>query len=231
MTGRLEDRQSSSENPLRVGLLGGTFDPVHNGHIELAEIALRWAHLDAVYFVTSFDPPHKSDKGLANFLDRNAMVALALANKPKLIPSSMEYERPGKSYSVDTVRQLKSLLGTTSSIFFLIGVDAFLEIGSWKEYDRFPQLCRFIVFSRPGFKAKDLLKNLPETYSGKLLAVSKDSEFQDCDQHLLYLLEDFSNSIASTDVRNQVRLGKSIAAFVPDSVAEYIEKTKLYVEL
>jgi nicotinate-nucleotide adenylyltransferase len=224
-----EDRLSGLEHPLRVGLLGGTFDPVHNGHVELAETALRWARLDAVYFVTSFDPPHKSGKGLVNFLDRHAMVALALVNKPRLIPSSMEYERPGKSYSVDTVRQLKNALGRASSVFFLIGIDAFLEIGSWKEYDRLPQLCRFIIFSRPGFQREDLLKRLPEAYPEKLLPVSKDSEFQECDRDRFYLLEDFSSSIASTDIRNQVRLGKSIAAYVPDSVAEYIAKTKVYL--
>jgi nicotinate-nucleotide adenylyltransferase len=229
MRAQPEVRLPSLEHPLRVGLLGGTFDPVHNGHVEVAETALRWARLDAVYFVTSFDPPHKSGKWLANFLDRHAMVALALINKPRLIPSSMEYERLGKSYSVDTVRQLKNTLGTTSRIFFLIGIDAFLEIGSWKEHSSLPELCRFIIFSRPGFRREDLARRLPEPYPENLLPVSKDGEFQDCDQNWLYLLEDFSSSIASTDIRNQIRLGKSISAFVPDSVAEYIEKTKLYL--
>ena len=225
----MEDRPLNTKHPSRVGLLGGTFDPVHNGHVELAETALRWARLDAVYFVTSFDPPHKNGKGLANFLDRHAMVALALVNKPRLIPSSMEYDRQGKSYSVDTVRQLKSMLGAASSIFFLIGIDAFLEIGSWKEYERLPLLCRFIIFSRPGFRCDDLLRRLPRAYAGKLCPVAKDSEFEEGEQTHDYLMEDFSNSIASTDVRNQVRLGKSIQAFVPDGVAEYIGKTKLYL--
>jgi nicotinate-nucleotide adenylyltransferase len=216
------------ERPLRVGLLGGTFDPVHNGHIEVAETALRLARLDAVYFVTSFDPPHKSRKGIANFLDRHAMVALALVNKPKLIPSSMEYARAGKSYSVDTVRQLRNTLGATSKIFFLIGMDAFLEISSWKEHSILPELCSFIIFSRPGLTREDLLTALQEAYREKLVPMSKHSEFQDCDGSRFYLLEDFSSSISSTDIRNQARLGRSISAWVPDSVADYIEKTKLY---
>lgn len=213
---------------MRVGLLGGTFDPVHNGHIEVAETALRLARLDAVYFVTSFDPPHKSSQGLTNFVDRHAMVALALVNTPKLIPSSMEYERAGKSYSVDTVRQLKNVLGTESKIFFLIGADAFLEISSWKEHKILPELCSFIIFSRPGLTHEDLLKVLRETYREKLVPMSTHSEFQDCDRSRFYLLEDFSSSISSTDIRNQARLGRSIATWVPDSVADYIQKTKLY---
>jgi nicotinate-nucleotide adenylyltransferase len=220
----LARRQCSS----RIGLLGGTFDPIHNGHIELAEAALRLAALDVVYFVTSFDPPHKDRKSLANFADRHAMVALAVINKPQLVPSSMEYSRSGKSYAVDTVRQLKQDLGTTSRIFFLIGIDAFVEITGWKEHSAFPELCSFIIFSRPGFPQSALVEKLPDSFRKKLVPISKESKFLGCDQNCFYLVENFSSSISSTEVRNEVHSGKSITAWVPSAVAEYIQKTKLY---
>ena len=213
---------------MRVGLLGGTFDPIHNGHLELAETALRVANLDAVYFVTSFDPPHKSRKALANFLDRHAMVALAVIDHPRLIPSSMEYGRSGKSYSVDTVRQLRHDLGVSAQIFFLIGMDAFLEIRSWKEYRVFPDLCSFIIFSRPGLAGKDLAEKLPDTFRKKLVPISRAAGSRHQDENYCYLVDDFSSPISSTEIRNEVRSGGSISAWVPEGVSKYIEKTKLY---
>ena len=104
---------------MRLGLLGGTFDPIHLGHLELAKTALRVAQLDAIHFVTSVKPPHKSERTHANFLDRHAMVALALKGDSRLIPSSVEFDREGKSYSIDTVQQLKQLSGGNTEIFFL----------------------------------------------------------------------------------------------------------------
>lgn len=221
--------RSWSHHSLRVGLLGGTFDPVHNGHVEVAQTALRMARLDAVYFVTSVDPPHKSKKTRANFLDRHAMVALALACKPQLIPSSIEFERPGKSYSVDTVRQLKESLGNSTKIFFLIGIDAFQDITSWKEYSALPELCSFLIFARPGFATKDLVGKLPKVFLRRMFSVSRESEFLETQENGFYLLEEFSNRISSTEIRNQVQLGRSISEWVPESVAEYIYKTKLYL--
>jgi len=213
---------------LRIGLLGGTFDPIHNGHIQLAETALQLALLDAVYFVTSFDPPHKDRKSLANFADRHAMVALAVANNPRLVPSSMEYKRSGKSYSVDTVRELKNDLGTASKVFFLIGIDAFVEISGWKEHSVFPKLCSFIIFSRPAFPQRALVEKLPDSFAKRLVPVSKESKFPDNDRNSFYLVENFSSSISSTEIRNDVRLGRPITKSVPTAVAQYIEKTKLY---
>jgi nicotinate-nucleotide adenylyltransferase len=215
---------------MRVGLLGGTFDPVHNGHLELAETALRLARLDAVYFVTAYDPPHKSRKGLANFLDRHAMVALALMGNPKLIPSSMEYERAGKSYSVDTVRQLKESLGTFASVFFLIGMDAFLEITSWKEHQAFPELCSFIIFGRPGFTRENLTNRLPDSLLARMSLVVGEKDFDSHGENRLYLFEEFSSNISSTEIRDCVRLGRPISGWVPGGVAEYIYKTRLYFD-
>jgi len=188
------------------------------------------AHLDAVYFVTSIDPPHKNKKALANFLDRHAMVALALTCKPQLIPSSIEFERPGKSYSVDTVRQLKQCLGKSTQIFFLIGTDAFQDITSWKEYRVIPELCSFLIFARPGFATKDLVGKLPKVFLDKMFPVLRESDFPETQENGFYLLEEFSNQISSTQIRNQVRLGGSISEWVPASVAEYIYKTKLYLD-
>jgi nicotinate-nucleotide adenylyltransferase len=213
---------------LRIGLLGGTFDPIHYGHLAMAETALRMAHLNAVYFVTSTNPPHKSQRAHANFLDRHAMVALALAQKPQMVPSSVEYGRAGKSYSIDTVRQFKQSAGNSTRIFFLIGMDAFLDITSWKDYMLFPKFCSFIVFARPGFPEEELTGRLPETFLDEIFPVSQEDNFQERAGNELYLLRRFSHEISSTVIRNQVRRGGPISQWVPSSVEEYIHKTGLY---
>ena len=144
------------EQNLRLGIFGGTFDPVHLGHLQIAKIALKLASLDQVHFVTSVHPPHKSEKTHANFLDRHAMVALAVKGQKHFVPSSIEADRPGKSYSIDTIHHFRRYAGVQGKLFFIIGSDAFLEITSWKDYEQFPSLCNFLVFARPGFRTNEL---------------------------------------------------------------------------
>jgi nicotinate-nucleotide adenylyltransferase len=194
----------------------------------MAETALRLAHLNAVHFVTSTDPPHKSEKTHSNFLDRHAMVALALAQRPQMIPSSVEYGRTGKSYSIDTVRQFKQSADRSTKIFFLIGTDAFLDITSWKDYGLFPELCSFIVFARPGFPEEELTNRLPESFLDAILPVSLEDNFQEQAGNKVYLLKQFSHKVSSTEIRNQVRRGSPISEWVPATVEEYIHKTGLY---
>jgi nicotinate-nucleotide adenylyltransferase len=194
----------------------------------MAETALHLAHLKAVHFVTSTDPPHKSQKIHANFLDRHAMVALALAQKSQMIPSSVEYGRAGKSYSIDTVRQFKQSAGDSTKIFFLIGIDAFLDITSWKDYTVFLELCSFIVFARPGFQEEELTDRLPESYLAGILPISQEDNFQEWAGNKIYLFRRFSHEISSTEIRNQARRGGPISQWVPSSVEEYIHKTGLY---
>ena len=213
---------------MRLGLLGGTFDPIHLGHLELAKTALHVARLDAIYFVTSVNPPHKSEKTQANFLDRHAMVALALKGDSRLIPSSVEFDREGKSYSIDTVLQLKHLSGGIAEIFFLIGLDAFIELPTWKEYQRFSELCSFIVFGRPGYP-ENLTQDLPEALRPKPIGSrEKTARLAEADRGF-FLLKDFSNPLSSTEIRSAIRAGRSIRETVPPDVEEYILKTKLYL--
>lgn len=213
---------------MRLGLLGGTFDPIHLGHLELAKTALHVARLDAVYFVTSVNPPHKSEKTQANFLDRHAMVALALKGDSRLIPSSVEFDREGKSYSIDTVLQLKQLSGGNAEIFFLIGLDAFIELPTWKEYYRFSELCSFIVFGRPGFP-ETLMQDLPEVLRPKPIGNGEETAVLTEGDRGFFFLKDFSNPLSSTEIRSAIRAGVSIHETVPPEVEEYILKTKLYL--
>ena len=214
---------------MRLGLLGGTFDPIHLGHLELAKTALQVARLDAIHFVTSVQPPHKSERTHANFLDRHAMVALALKGDSRLIPSSVEFDREGKSYSIDTVLQLKRLSGGNAEIFFLIGLDAFIELPTWKEYHRFSELCSFIVFGRPGYDPENLTRELPETLRPKPIGSGTGTGVLAESDRGFYLLKEFINPLSSTEIRSAVRAGRSIRQLVPPDVEEYILKTKLYL--
>ncbi|MFN8008043.1 MAG: nicotinate-nucleotide adenylyltransferase [Terriglobia bacterium] len=218
-----------SEANLRLGILGGTFDPIHLGHLQIAEIALDLASLDEVHFVTSVHPPHKSEKTKANFLDRHAMVALALRKKKRFLPSSIEADRPGKSYSIDTLRYYRRIAGPKGELFFIIGLDAFLEIESWKEYEQFPGLCSFLVFARPGFRAEELSHAaFPSQVTWKFLDKKRKSLPSPSPGPGMYLVRRSTSGISSTDIRHRVRQGLSISRFVPTEVEDYIDKVGLY---
>lgn len=214
--------------PFRVGLLGGTFDPVHYGHLAMAESGIRRFKLQRVYFVTAVDPPHKSHRTHASFLDRHAMVALALVHRSRMVPSTLEYGRPGKSYSIDTVRLLKRILGDQAEVFFLIGIDAFLELPTWKDYHHLIDYCSFVVFARPGFKEETMRDRLPGTLLEKICRVPQGKSVVVVPNQRIYLVGDFCSPISSTVVRKQVRCGGLLRRLVPKAVTEYICKAGLY---
>ena len=217
-----------AESNLRLGIFGGTFDPIHLGHIRIAKIALKLASLNRVHFVTSVNPPHKSEKTCANFLDRHAMVALALNGQSHFIPSSIEADRPGKSYSIDTLRYFRYYAGERGKLFFIIGLDAFLEITSWKDFEQFPSLCSFLIFARPGFKMSMLSHRLFKDLSWRSLTVENFSTPDKPLDHGIYLVRGFSSSISSTEIRQRVLRGSSIGHCVPREVQVYIQKVGLY---
>ena len=214
---------------LRIGLLGGTFDPVHYGHLAMAEAAIRRFRLQAVYFVTAVNPPHKSDTTCANFLDRHAMVALALIRKTKMVPSSLEYGRSGKSYSIDTVRQLSRKFENRAEIFFLIGMDAFLELPTWKDYRLLIEYCSFVVYPRLGSDGESIGDRLPRSLLNRVFQVPKDAPVAVHPGHRIYLINDFLNQLSSTEIRGLVQQGRSLERVVPKAVCEYIERTRLYL--
>ena len=212
---------------MRLGLLGGTFDPIHHGHLKIAQTALQLAGLDSVSFVTSVNPPHKSDRTYANLLDRHAMVGLALAGCPQLIPSSAEYGRSGKSYSVDTLLEFRKKIAPNVKLFFLIGMDAFLELATWKDYGQLFGLCTFLVFPRSGHDESELSIRLPEALKVRRLdSAGSESGFTDAE---VLIVPKFDVRISSTEIRMRVQEGRSIHELVPGRVEEYITKTRLYL--
>ena len=219
----------SPKTPVRIGLLGGTFDPVHYGHLAMAESAIHRFKLQTVYFVTAVNPPHKSRTTHASFFDRHAMVALALVRKPKMVASTLEYGRPGKSYSIDTVRQLWRTVGDRSEIFFLIGMDAFLELPTWKDYRRLIDYCSFVVYSRPGCEGPSDGTRLPRFLLERVSQVPKGTSVATHPEHGIYLIGDFSSHVSSTEIRGRVQRGGSLQKLVPEAVSEYIRKARLYL--
>ena len=145
---------------MNIALFGGTFDPIHAGHVQAARAAARKFGLDRVLFIPTGKPPHKHGDRLTPFPQRYAMTVLACAGDQRLVPSLLEAPTPeGKPcYSIDTVRKVRRTLHKSDRLFFLIGVDAFLELPHWKEYRRLLELVDFIVVSRPGFDANEIRK-------------------------------------------------------------------------
>lgn len=187
----------------RVGLLGGSFNPVHLGHLIVAQDALEQARLDEVWFIPCHRPPHKSARGLASASDRWAMLCRALRGERRFKPLDIELRRRGISYSVDTVEALNRRHRNVE-FYFIIGADGVAELPRWKDAERLMRMCRFLVLERPGFALE-----------GPWAARCRVVRGHRCE-------------IASHDIRARVRAGKSIRYLVPDAVFRYIQSRKLY---
>lgn len=215
----------------RIGLLGGTFNPVHEGHLRAAEeVRLRFG-LSQVLFIPSYIPPHKQTTDMASPKDRFAMVELAVRSHPQLVASALEIEAREKSYSVITLNKLRAFYGD-AWIFFILGIDAFLEIETWKSYREVLEQCRFIVISRPGFDLAGARKALPPEYAEKIGECRRTSSVEGnlLSRFRIFLVSIRALDISSTDIRRRVRAGRSIHGLVPDPIEEYIHKKNLYEE-
>lgn len=219
----------------RIALFGGSFDPIHDGHLAAATAAQRRFHLDAVHFIPSGRPPHKARHELAPYLHRYAMVSLACAEHLHFVASDAEAGPEGSGrqvhYSVDTVRHFRHEFGRAHDhLYFLLGVDAFLEIPTWKSYETLLNSCDFIVVSRPGFRMAPLRLVIPPELLARPDASrsSPDPRTIALRKSSVYLLDTVSSSVCSTEVRRRVHHGQSIHGLVPARVEEYIFKQALY---
>ena len=218
----------------RIALFGGTFNPIHRGHLQAALDVLAQFRLDLIYFIPSAVPPHKSRGQLASSRERLEMVNLALAGHARLQGCDVEIQRHGPSYSIDTVRRFKQTAAPDCRLYFMIGLDAFLEIHTWRAFDLLFAETAFIVMSRPGSgQWSPEMRRQVALYVQERIA----SEYRlDADEKALahpslrkvHLTSVTPVDAASSHIRDLLHQGRSIAPWVTPAVAEYIAQRGLY---
>jgi len=197
---------------LRIGIMGGTFDPIHFGHLITAEEVRLAFQLDEVVFVPCGTPPHKKDYALTPAWHRYLMVELAVADNPRFRTSRVEVDRDGPSFTVDTIREFRDEYGQHVQLYFITGADAILEILTWRENRTLLELCRFIAATRPGYALGELDRRLGPEFAARI------------DQVTVPGIE-----ISSSDIRARVREGKPIQYLTPRPTVSYIRKHGLYL--
>jgi nicotinate-nucleotide adenylyltransferase len=215
----------------RLGILGGTFNPIHYGHLAAAEEVRDRLKLDRVLFIPSFLPPHKQEEDMPSAVQRLEMVRLAISGNKNFKISDIEVKRGGKSYTIDTVEALLTLYPGTE-LYFITGLDSFLDIQTWKGWERLLTLCSFVALSRPGYSFTDLAKIvfLKESALG-LAALDRQETAQiavKSDQKRVYLERISLYDISSTDIRTRIRQARTIKYHLPEAVEHYIIENKLY---
>ncbi len=208
----------------KIGVFGGTFDPVHIGHIQLAETAIKKCSLHRVIFLPSASPPHKQGVRVADFSHRVSMLEIALKGISYFEISTLEQHLPSPSYTIDTLNCLNEKRIGGEILFFLTGVDAFLELETWKEYQRVLANIHFIIFQRSGYdvkKVQELIEQLH--YSGK----GKDWENRITGKKI-YLLREQIADVSSSQIKEILRKKESLQTFVSDGVMRYIRENTLY---
>jgi nicotinate-nucleotide adenylyltransferase len=229
---------------MNIGLFGGTFDPVHRGHIALARAAMEQYKLHRIVFVPANIPPHKQRQPLMPFVHRFAMLALATAEEKAFVPSLLEApeegatpirkgSEPKPNYTIDTVRRMKQSLKASDNLFLLIGMDAFEDIAKWHEAEALFRECEFVVASRPGYSLADVANALPESLRPRP-EVTKPFHKQKATGDLvlkgatLHLMADLHQAASATAIREAAAAGKPLGRFLDAPVAEYIRKMGLY---
>ena len=201
---------------MRLGILGGTFNPIHNGHLRVAQAACRERRLDQVLFVVAKKPPHKETSGLAPARDRFRMVQLATAPFPYFSASRLEISRPGPSYTIDTIRRILARERKGTEIYFIIGTDTVPELPTWKEVVKLASLVHFLCVTRKGFPLEKM-NELDDLFGPEKAIEIKESAI---------IMKPVQ--VSSTDIRRRVAEGKPIDRLTPEPVVEYIRAHNLY---
>ena len=218
---------TSEVNRLRIGIFGGTFNPIHLGHLRSAEEVREAFALDRIYFVPAAQPPHKKTNALADAKHRLKMVELAVADNPSFIASAIELERSGPSYSIDTIRRFHTDL-PDAVLFFILGLDAFREIHTWKEYTLIPSFCNLIVTSRPGLSTPSIDQFIPVALQTTLWYDPALKMYRHTSGHCLAFHEIQGLNISASQIRQVVRQRKSLRYLVPSAVKAYITEHTFY---
>jgi nicotinate-nucleotide adenylyltransferase len=221
---------------MRLGLFGGTFDPIHIGHLRAALEVKQGFDLDRIVIIPAAVPPHKKEHRLTAAADRLKMVELGVSGYSGFSVSDVELQRLGPSYSIDTINHFKTSSDEDTDIFFISGLDAFLEIDTWKSYKELLRQIAFIVIARPIFDCSDVSscwKRLADFIKDKISADYEFSEPSACFIHSgakpIYTFDVTSLDISSTRIRELVKSGQPITYLVPESVENYVKSRGLYL--
>lgn len=198
----------------KKGIFGGTFDPIHNGHIHIAYEAMEKLDLDEVIFMPSGIPPHKINKQITSSYLRYEMVKMAICNEEKFKVSSLEIDEKELSYTYKTLEKLKRYEKNDTLLYFITGADCLMELNTWKDIDKIFKDCIFVVFSRSGFDIKEL--------------EVKKKEFENIYEAKIYLLETPMLNISSSTIREAVKNNKNISYYLPENVYYAIKQWNLY---
>jgi nicotinate-nucleotide adenylyltransferase len=208
---------------MRRGFLGGTFDPVHGGHLDVAAAAQTALSLDVIEFLPAGTPPHRRPP-VASVADRLAMVRLAIASHPGWVVSDLDTREPERpAYTATTLDRLSGDGHDTRSLFFVTGADAFRDIATWKDYPELLDRCHFVAVSRPGCRATSLPGLLPQL-AGRMIEAPCSMPAQPS----IFLVDAVTAPVSSTEVRRRLTAGEAIDGLVPDAVAGYIRSHGLY---
>ncbi|HXH07912.1 MAG TPA: nicotinate-nucleotide adenylyltransferase [Vicinamibacterales bacterium] len=212
--------------PARLGLLGGTFDPIHYGHLDAAEAARAALGLDAVWIVPARTPPHRPIQPVASAYHRFAMVALAVADRPGLLASDFELLEEEPSYTARTLDRLAAAGWRAEQIVFITGSDAFAEIATWHDYPAVLDRAHFAVVSRPGTPAASLRARLPEL-APRMREVR--GRVDPGAAPAIFLIDARTTAVSATEVRRRLQAGESVERLLPPAVAEHARRHGLYV--
>ena len=198
---------------MNIGVMGGTFDPVHNGHIIVAEEARARLNLSEVIFVPAGQPWKKADRDISSAEHRLQMAHLATADKPYIKLSTLDIERAGPSYTIDTITELRAQLDSSDELFFILGWDSLVELPKWREAPRLVTLSYLVAAPRPGYPRPEL-----KALEAKIPGISER----------VMLMDEPEIDISATNIRERVARGLSVHHLVPEPVNEYIRQHKLY---
>ena len=211
--------------PRRIALLGGTFDPIHYGHLDAADAATRALALNEVLLVPTNDPPHRPARPHASAFHRFALAALAISERPAYRVTDVELSRTGRSYTIDTLEAMHAQGWPASQLFFVLGADAFAEIATWHRFPGVLDAAHFVVVARPGTTLDAAIARVPALRARLRQPVA---EARDQPGTGVFLVEARTRDVSSTDIRARLAAGESIDDLVPPAVARHIRTHHLY---